>query len=153
MWRCTVGPATIFAGGDFEVIGGQTREYLAALDKSTGLATAWNPIVDSDVYCLELSGDVLFAGGYFGSIDGTPQAYLAALDTTQASGSLLPWAPELYDAAYTLLLHGNHLFMGGNPDFVENEPQTHLARLTVASASTLPADQITGSSGRLNGSV
>ncbi|NMB68994.1 MAG: hypothetical protein GYA20_09555, partial [Chloroflexi bacterium] len=123
------------------------------LDKTTGLATTWNPIVDGDVYCLELSGDVLFAGGYFNSIDGTPQAYLAALDTTQANGSLLPWAPKLYDAAYTLLLHGNHLFMGGNPEFVENEPQTHLARLTVTSASTLPADQITGSSGRLNGSV
>ena len=67
--------------------------------------------------------------------------------------TLLPWAPELYDAAYTLLLHGNHLFMGGNPDFVDDEPQTHLARLNVASAATLPANQITGTSARLNGSV
>ena len=38
-----VSGSTVYAGGDFTSIGGQTRNYIAALDATTGAATAWNP--------------------------------------------------------------------------------------------------------------
>src|SRR5439155_11662631 len=38
-----VSGTTVYAGGAFAIIGGQARNYLAALDATTGLATAWDP--------------------------------------------------------------------------------------------------------------
>ena len=38
-----VSGSTVYAGGDFDFIGGQTRNDIAALDAGSGLATAWDP--------------------------------------------------------------------------------------------------------------
>jgi hypothetical protein len=38
-----VSGSTVYAGGNFTSIGGQGRGGIAALDPTTGLATAWNP--------------------------------------------------------------------------------------------------------------
>ncbi len=39
----------IYVGGFFTSIGGQNRNSLAALDLTTGMATAWNPNVGNDI--------------------------------------------------------------------------------------------------------
>mgnify|MGYP003694047973 CR=1 FL=1 len=38
-----VSGSTVYAGGAFTSIGGQARNHIAALDATTGAATAWNP--------------------------------------------------------------------------------------------------------------
>src|SRR5262245_36999240 len=38
--------STVYAGGFFTNIGGQARNYIAALDAATGTATAWDPNPD-----------------------------------------------------------------------------------------------------------
>ena len=35
--------STVYAGGGFTSIGGQARNSIAALDATTGAATAWDP--------------------------------------------------------------------------------------------------------------
>jgi hypothetical protein len=41
-----VSGSTVYVGGQFNSIGGQSRSNIAALDVTTGLVTAWNPGAD-----------------------------------------------------------------------------------------------------------
>ncbi len=81
-----VSGSTVYVGGQFTAIGGQTRNNIAALDAGTGLATAWNPNAsgrarrDHVVDALAVSGSTVYAGGEFSSIGGQTRNYIAALD-------------------------------------------------------------------------
>ena len=73
--------ATVYAGGQFISIGGQTHNRIAALDAGTGAATAWDPNANNTVYALAVNGVTVYAGGYFTSIGGQARNSIAALDT------------------------------------------------------------------------
>ena len=83
---------TIFVGGDFSRIGGQSRTGLAAVDDSIGAATDWNPGANAIAWSLYVSGSTLYAGGKFSRIGGLPTARLAAItfprSETRAAPSL-----------------------------------------------------------------
>ena len=104
--------ATLYAGGDFTNIGGQVRNYIAALDTLTGQATAWNPNAQSSIYALAVYGPAVFTGGNFTSIGGQTRNYLAALDAH--TGSALNWNPNANASVMTLAVSGAALMAGGN---------------------------------------
>jgi hypothetical protein len=54
---------TVFAGGYFDSIGGKARNYVAALDTSTGTATDWNPNPNSSIQCIGVTNSSVFIGG------------------------------------------------------------------------------------------
>jgi hypothetical protein len=56
VYALAVSGATVYAGGDFTSIGGLTRNYIAALDATSGNATSWNPNANNKVYALAVSG-------------------------------------------------------------------------------------------------
>jgi hypothetical protein len=70
----------VYAGGAFTSIGGLTRNRLAALEPSAGLATSWNPNASDTVFALVTSGDALYVGGAFAIIGGLNLRNLAAID-------------------------------------------------------------------------
>src|SRR5581483_2151908 len=74
----------IYAAGDFTTAGGAGRSRLAALDATTGAATAWNPGAGAAVRALALTpdGSTVFAGGDFTTAGGATRVGLAALDAT-----------------------------------------------------------------------
>ena len=84
-----VSGSTVYAGGDFNSIGGQTRNLIAALDATTGLATAWDPNANGTVRTLAVSGSTVYAGGQFNSIGGQTRNRIAALDATHGPGHRL----------------------------------------------------------------
>ena len=56
----------ILAGGDFTSIGGQTRNRIARLDATTGLADSFNPNANGVVYSIAVQADgKILAGGLF----------------------------------------------------------------------------------------
>ena len=62
---------TLYVGGLFSSIGGQSRSRIAGIDISTGQVTDFNPDASSDVSTMLLSGTTLYVGGSFSSIGGT----------------------------------------------------------------------------------
>ncbi len=58
-------------GGAFTFCGGQTRNRIAMLDGTTGLATAWNPNANNIVTAIVVDGSTIYAGGLFTSIGGS----------------------------------------------------------------------------------
>ena len=60
----------VYLGGDFTHVNGVRRNYLAAMDASTGQLSDWNPNANGSVRALSLSpdGTRIYAGGGFTSI-------------------------------------------------------------------------------------
>jgi len=102
---------TVYAGGRFTTIGGQSRERLAALSTTTGAANAWNPAPDGTVTTLAISGTTVYVGRQFTAIGGQNRNNLAAVDTT--TGSANGWNPDPNGFITALALTGNTLYVGG----------------------------------------
>ena len=76
----------ILAGGAFTSIGGQTRNSIARLDATTGLADSFNPNPNGVVIAIAMQADSkILVGGYFNganSIGGQLRNHMARLDPT-----------------------------------------------------------------------
>ena len=76
----------IVVGGNFfgaNSIGGHTRNFIARLDPTTGLADSFNPNADNIVGALTVQGDgKILAGGAFTSIGGQTRTAIGRLDAT-----------------------------------------------------------------------
>lgn len=56
---------TLYAGGNFETVGAETRNNLAAIDVVTGEPTSWNPHPDDIVRSLAATTNYVYVGGEF----------------------------------------------------------------------------------------
>ncbi len=123
---------TVYAGGVFTTIGGQSRAHLAALTTTTGAANAWNPAPDGVVTTLEISGTTAYIGGQFTAIGGQNRNNVAAIDTT--TGIANSWNPDPNGFITALALTGNTLYVGGTfagafEPSIGGQPRDNLAAL------------------------
>ena len=83
---------TLYVGGSFTFIGGQTRNNLAALEAATGRVTSFDPAglgTDGPVFALEVSGTQVYVGGEFELLGGQTRNGLAKVaGTTRAAISV-----------------------------------------------------------------
>ena len=110
---------TLYAGGGFTRIGGQSpRNHIAAISTSgTGLASDFNPNADdsnvsSSVSRLLVNGSTVYAAGVFTSIGGQPRKNIASLDET---GAATAWNPGLTGrdvSAVAVSEDGNTVYLG-----------------------------------------
>jgi hypothetical protein len=124
--------STIYAGGEFSLIGGQQRNAIAALSTITGKATAWNPNAQSFpgipiVRTLATNSTTIYAGGWFEKIGGQAHTGLAALDPI--TGKATSWSPGAQNEVYTLVLQGSTLYVGGSFSAIGGQPRNNLAAL------------------------
>ena len=106
-----VSGSTLYAGGEFFVIGGAVRTGIAALDANTGAATGWNPRADESVLALRVGENNIYASGYFDTIGGSSRKHIAALDAT--TGQATVWNPGADGVVTALELSGSTLYAGG----------------------------------------
>jgi hypothetical protein len=118
-------PVTIYAAGEFRFIGGQPRNFLAAIDQS-GAATGWNPNPNQPVTSIAAGGGLIYASGLFDLIGGQPRLRLAAID---AAGAATGWDPGADGAAWALQVFGSSLFTGGSFTTVGGPIRNNLAAL------------------------
>ena len=87
----TAGSTTVFAGGLFTTVNGQSRPRLAAVSASSGVLNSWAPVADSTVRALTLTGDrtKVIAGGNFQQVNGVDGRGLVALNAT--TGARQTW--------------------------------------------------------------
>jgi hypothetical protein len=122
--------STLFVGGSFTAVGGQSRLGLAALDLPTGAATGWDPQGDAFVVnALALDGSTLYAGGLFGSLGGQTRVNFAGLDVTTAAAT--SWAPvpnttifNSFAETNALAVSGSSIYAGGTFIGIDGVPAT-----------------------------
>jgi hypothetical protein len=129
---------TIYVGGNFTFIGQQTRNYIAALDAASGLATGWNPNADNRVYALTVRVEVfptasttVYAGGQFANIGGAARNFVAALDATgAATGAATAWNPAPNGIVRALNVNGPSVFVGGLFTSIGGQSRRNLALIS-----------------------
>jgi hypothetical protein len=121
-----VSGSTVYAGGGFTSIGGQSRNMIAALDAATGAATAWNPNASGSVSALAISGSTIYAGGGFTSIGGRTRNHIAALDA--ATGNATAWNPNASGGVSALAVSGSTVYVGGDFTSIGGEPRQGFAQ-------------------------
>ncbi|MBM9578909.1 pyrroloquinoline quinone biosynthesis protein [Leptospira sp. 201903070] len=132
---------TIFVGGLFTSIGGQTRNRIAAIDATTGTVLSWYPTggANSDIYGLALSGNTLYVAGSFTNIGGSTRNGIAALDAT--TGAVLSWYPTggLGGSPFgkCLVLSGSTLYIGGGFTSIGGVARTNIGAVDANTGATL----------------
>lgn len=81
----------LYVGGFFGSVNGVTRNYLAALDATTGaVAPDWDPNPDGFIWALALDSKNVYAGGGYERMNGVPVGSIAALGLVPTAKPLLP---------------------------------------------------------------
>jgi trimeric autotransporter adhesin len=125
----------VYASGDFLSIGGQSRQFLAALDATTGNATGWAPNPDQPADDFVLDGSVIYVGGGFSTIGGLTRHGLAAVNAT--TGTALASFDAHTSGAHVsvLTLNDGTLFVGGNFTSMGGQPRNHLAAVDASNGN------------------
>jgi len=128
---------TMYAGGDFGSIGGQSRNRIAALNTTvaTNMATAWNPNCNGTVKTLLINGSTIYVGGEFQSIAGQPRSRIAALDVNINTNNATLWDPSASSSpngtpsVNALALSGTTVYAGGDFGFIGGQVRRNIVAL------------------------
>jgi len=133
---------TLYVAGDFTQIGGQPRNYLAAINTATGQVTDWDPNANDSVreIVLNASGTLAYIGGDFTSIATTTRNYIAALNT--ATSTLTDWDPGANDEIYSLMLNNDDsvLYVGGKFTNIATTSRNYIAALDTSTSTATTWD-------------
>ena len=160
VYALAVSGNTVYAGGYFTTIGSGTgavtRNNIAAIDATTGLATDWDPYAyfsdgggEVDALAVSPDGNTVYAGGHFDHIGGTYRSYIAALDATPGSetfGLATDWNPGSNGEVVALALSsdGNTIYAGGYFTYIGGAPRNYIAALDTTVATPPPTSPARG---------
>jgi predicted small secreted protein len=137
VYALAVSEGTVYAGGNFNCIGGQPRNNIAALDTATGEVTPWNPNAITDgippslpaVTVLAVSEGTVYVGGYFSNIGGQPRNRIAALNAV--TGEATPWNPNADAEVWALAFSEGKVYVAGYFWNIGGQPRHRIAALDV----------------------
>ena len=103
---------TLYLGGNFTSLAGQSRSLAAALDIPGEAVLPWNPsVTGTGVFAIEAQGAEVFLGGLFSAVAGTPRTDLASVHNITAA--LTPWAPTGSGFVQGLVATASLVYAGG----------------------------------------
>ncbi|MFC3908261.1 hypothetical protein ACFORL_04120 [Legionella dresdenensis] len=122
--------STLYVGGLFTSIGGQTRNRLAALDASTGQATSWNPnVTGSEVTTMTKLGGTVYIGGLFTQVGSDSRTNIAAIDAVSGAVTASWLNNPANGQVVTLINDGALIYAGGAYSTIGGAARTRVAAL------------------------
>ncbi len=126
--------SSVYVGGVFTTIGGQTRNNIAKLDTIAGNAnTTWNPGADGQVRTIALNGADMYMGGDFSMLGAVSRNYLAKLDTVNGTADA-GWNANVNDLVYAIVTSGIDMYIGGGFTSVGGTTRNYIAKLNSTTA-------------------
>ena len=135
------GGGTVYAGGDFSLVGGKSRAHVAAISAAgAGAVLNWAPRANGgSVYAIATMGTRVFLGGEFNQIGNAHRKRLAAIST---AGKLLPWAshngPNHAVRALLITPNSSRIIVGGLFTLVGGTKSPHIAALSASTGAITP---------------
>lgn len=112
--------STVYVGGDFTTIDGQSRPRIGAINANASQAgsyfTSWNPVATNSVRTIarSASGNTFYVGGDFNgsaSIGGANRNRIAEINITNAQAT--SWNPNANGSVRALTVAGDFVYAGG----------------------------------------
>lgn len=111
---------SVWVGGFFGTIGGQSRGNLALTDAQTGQILAADIPVDGEVFALGKFNDTMMViMGNFNQVGGESRRYGAAVDLT--TSTLHPFAPEMESYGKSVAFNDTMMVLGGEFSQIYNQ--------------------------------
>ncbi len=132
----------LYIGGSFTTVNGQTRNRIAALDRTTGaLIGSFQPKPDATVRAIAATSDTVYFGGLLSAVGGVARARVASVRASD--GALLSWAPSAQGGSvHSLALSPNasQLIIGGSFTTLNgsSNPGYGLASVNPSTGALLP---------------
>jgi hypothetical protein len=129
------GSTIYIAGGGFTTVGGQARTSVAALNATTGQATAWAPVFGgvsqglAGINDLDVSGSAIYIAGPFSTVNGTSRPRLAAVDATTGALTAFNAGLTTNDDASAIAVGNGLLYVGGFFTTIGGQSRNRLAAL------------------------
>ena len=117
VWAMARYNSTLYIGGDFLSIAGQTRTRIGAIDLSNGAVNSFFngiPGANGTIYAMAVNSDgtKLYVGGNFTSIGGQSRNYAACIDIS--NGGLDAWDPSPNGIVRDIKISGTTVYLGGD---------------------------------------
>ncbi len=131
----------MIVGGTFTSVAGQTRNHVAAFNRTTGALTSFAPDVNGNVQSV-LPGPTattVYIGGAFTQVNGQPAQFVAELDLT--TGNLVSgFKPPAFNFGYIndMVVRGNRLYLAGTFSKVGGKAHGGLASLNATTGALDP---------------
>jgi hypothetical protein len=126
----------VYAGGSFTTVGGTTRNYLAAVDATSGAATSWDPNVHGGpIHALAVDGATVYAGGAFDAVGGMEHLNMAAIDA--ATGAPASWLANPDGPVRAISVSGSTVYAGGDFITVSAQERSRLAAMDAITGALL----------------
>jgi len=119
----------ILVGGVFTSVGGQSRQNIARLDGTTGLADSFDPNPNEAIQSIAVQPDgMIVAAGFFTAIGGQTRHRIARLDPVTGLADSLD--ADVSDPILTMALQADgKILIGGFFSTVGGQPRRRMARL------------------------
>ena len=139
----------MYVGGRFDTIGGLARDWVAALDLSTG---AVDPAFDFDlettqtqpIRSLATDGTRVYVGGLFSSVNGFPRGNLAAV-TTNTGDTVVGWNATAGSTVDEIAVGGDRVFLAGFFNQINGTTRRGFAAVARTNAALDPWDPLVAS--------
>lgn len=123
VYALRVQDTTLFIGGAFTMIDGETRNNFGGIDVNTGLLSACDPNVNGAVYCMDIDSSNPFVpriiiGGAFTNVGTFNPPYLAKISLETGypfTFNAVPWTalPNVNGPVYDIQIIGNRVYVAG----------------------------------------
>lgn len=91
-----------------------TRNYLAALNSTTGVPTDWNPNPANTVSTMAFNSTMVYVGRGFNSIGGSTRQNAAGVQLNVNTNNATSWYPTPANFVFSIAVGGSKVFLGGS---------------------------------------
>ncbi len=131
----------LYIGGSFTAVRDTNgvlvaRNYVAAIKRTNGQPTSWNPNASYEVFALALRDQTLYVGGDFQNIGGQSRNFIAALNTS--TGEATTWNPSAGSTIFALDVRDTIVYAGGRFISIGGASRKYLAALSAHTGQATP---------------
>ncbi len=125
----------LYVGGNFQHVGGKDKQFIAAVEVSSGIVTEWNPSANSSIRSIIVDDEngIVYLGGFFVSVGGQARNRIAAIDAD--TGLATAWNPGADKEVLTLTKNGNSIYAGGAFENIGGKSRSHIAEIDIITAT------------------